>query len=125
PAVAAATSGGGRLVLAARLLAELARRLLGARALLAALRRAARLGGVAAALRTLATTALAARLAASATVAIDCRTAAIGRADTVARGEHDLEFVQLVPLGIGALAIGNGLQRLHAGTRGNWFWCVH
>ena len=35
----------------------------------------------------------------------------------VTRGEHDFKFVQLVPLLIGTLAIGDGKQLLHAASR--------
>ena len=40
---------------------------------------------------------------------------------TVARVKHDLELVQLVPLGVGTLALGNRLQLLQAHARRNWF----
>jgi hypothetical protein len=39
----------------------------------------------------------------------------------VAGVEHDLELVQLVPLGVGALALGNRLQLLQARAWRNWF----
>jgi hypothetical protein len=40
---------------------------------------------------------------------------------TVARGEHDLELVQLVPLGVGTLALGYRLKLLQARARRYWF----
>jgi len=40
-----------------------------------------------------------------------------GRAGAVAGGQRDLEFIQLVPFGVGTIAIGNGQQFLHAGAR--------
>jgi hypothetical protein len=43
----------------------------------------------------------------------------------VARVEHDLELVQLVPLGVGTLALGNCLQLLQARARRNWFGVAH
>jgi hypothetical protein len=39
----------------------------------------------------------------------------------VAGGEHDLQLVQLVPLGIGTLPVGNRLKLLQPGARGYWF----
>jgi hypothetical protein len=42
----------------------------------------------------------------------------IGRPLPVAGSEHDLELVQLVPLLVGSLALGNGQERLQAGTGG-------
>ena len=41
----------------------------------------------------------------------------IRRAGAIARSERDLEFIEFVPLGIGAIAIGNGQQFLHALAR--------
>ena len=35
---------------------------------------------------------------------------------TVAGSKHDLEFVQLVPLLVGPLPLGNGQERLQAGA---------
>ena len=43
----------------------------------------------------------------------------------VARGQLDFEFVEFVPLGFGALAVGNGQQFLHAAAGGNRLRCVH
>jgi hypothetical protein len=43
----------------------------------------------------------------------------------VARVEHDLELVQLVPLGVGTLAFGNRLQLLQARAWRNWFGVAH
>jgi hypothetical protein len=39
----------------------------------------------------------------------------------VAGGEHDFELVQLVPFGIGTLALGNRLQLLQARSWRYWF----
>ena len=41
----------------------------------------------------------------------------IRRAGAIARSERDLEFIEFVPLGIGAIAIGDGQQFLHALAR--------
>lgn len=41
----------------------------------------------------------------------------IRRAGTIARSERDLELIEFVPLGIGAIAIGNSQQFLHALAR--------
>jgi hypothetical protein len=43
----------------------------------------------------------------------------------VAAGELDLELVELVPFGIGALPFGNRLQRLQAVTGGRWLRFIH
>jgi hypothetical protein len=40
--------------------------------------------------------------------------ARIGRALPVGGRQHDLEFVQFVPFGIGTLPLGYGKERLHA-----------
>jgi hypothetical protein len=42
----------------------------------------------------------------------------IRRSLPVAGGEHDLELVQLVPLLVGPLPLGNGQERLQAGAGG-------
>jgi hypothetical protein len=39
----------------------------------------------------------------------------------IAGVEHDLELVQLVPLGVGALALGNRLELLQARAWRYWF----
>ena len=39
----------------------------------------------------------------------------------IARVEHDLELVQLVPLGVGALPLGDRLQLLQPRAWRNWF----
>jgi hypothetical protein len=44
---------------------------------------------------------------------------------TIARVEHDLELVQLVPFGVGTLALGNRLQLLQSRARRNWFGVAH
>ena len=50
----------------------------------------------------------------------------IRRSLPVAGGEHDLEFVQLVPLLVGPLTFGNGQERLQAGAGGIiWLLFVH
>ena len=40
------------------------------------------------------------------------------RTRPVARGERDLEFVEFIPLGVGAVAVRYGQQFLHARPRG-------
>ena len=42
----------------------------------------------------------------------------VGRTGAVAGSKRDLEFVELIPLGIGTIAIRNCQQFLHAGTGG-------
>lgn len=37
-----------------------------------------------------------------------------GRAGAIPRCERDFQFVKFVPLGVGAIAVGNGQQFLHA-----------
>ena len=44
---------------------------------------------------------------------------------TVARVEHDLELVQLVPLGVRTLPLGNRLKLLQARSWRNWFRVAH
>ena len=39
----------------------------------------------------------------------------------IARVKHDLELVQLVPLGVGTLPLGNRLKLLQARAWRNWF----
>lgn len=43
----------------------------------------------------------------------------------VSGSQRDLQLVQLIPLGIGALPLWNRLQRLQAGTGGNRLWIIH
>lgn len=43
----------------------------------------------------------------------------------VAGSQHDLELVQLVPFGVGALPLGDRLQRLQPGSGGYRFRIVH
>jgi len=49
----------------------------------------------------------------------------VGRALPVAGCEHDLQLVQFVPLGVGALAFRYGQQRLQARARGIGLRFVH
>jgi hypothetical protein len=43
----------------------------------------------------------------------------------VSRRQNDLEFVDLIPLGLGALAFGDRQERLQALTGGSWFRLIH
>lgn len=49
----------------------------------------------------------------------------VGPALAVAGGKHDLELVQLVPLGVSPLPFGNRLQLLQAGAWRYWFGIAH
>ena len=58
-------------------------------------------------------------------VALDIAAAWVRRALPIPRSQHDLELVELIPLGIGPLPLGNGKKRLQAGARGRWLRFVH
>lgn len=58
-------------------------------------------------------------------VALDIAAGRVRRSLPVPRSQHDLELVQLIPLGIGPLSLWNGEQRLQAGARGSWLRFVH
>jgi hypothetical protein len=43
----------------------------------------------------------------------------------IAGGQHDLELIELIPLGIGPLPLWNRQERLQAGTGGNRWRFIH
>lgn len=45
--------------------------------------------------------------------------------EAIAGGQLDLEVVQFIPLGVGALAVRDGLQFLQAAARGCRLRCIH
>jgi hypothetical protein len=51
--------------------------------------------------------------------------ARVRRALAIPGCQHDLELVQLIPFGIGPLALRNGEQRLQARSGGRWLLFVH
>jgi hypothetical protein len=44
---------------------------------------------------------------------------------SISGSQHDLELVQLIPLGVGPLPLWNRQQRLQAGTGGNRLRFIH
>jgi hypothetical protein len=53
------------------------------------------------------------------------RLSGLGRAFTISRGEHDLEFDQFIPLCIRALPLGDSQQGLHSLARRYWLLFAH
>lgn len=58
-------------------------------------------------------------------MALDIAAVWVRRPLPIPRRQHDLELVQLIPLGIGPLPLGNGKKRLQAGARGSRLRFVH
>ena len=44
---------------------------------------------------------------------------------SISGSQHNLELIELIPLGLGPLSLRNRQQRLQAGTGGSWLRFIH